>query len=137
VLPPDRLDDHIGQADVVVLAVPHTPQTEGLINPERLTRFRRTAYLVNIGRGPILQLDALNDALEAGLLRGAALDVFETEPLPAEHPLWRRQDVLITPHVAGAGPHADERRYAVLVENARRFADNRPLINVVDKMRWF
>lgn len=136
ILPATALDDQLPHADLVVVTVPHTPRTEGLFNSERLALFRESAYLVNIGRGPTLRLDALNDALEAGALAGAALDVFETEPLPDTHPLWRRADVLITPHVAGSGPHADERRFAVLLENARRFADGQPLINVVDKELW-
>jgi phosphoglycerate dehydrogenase-like enzyme len=134
--PATALDDQLPEADLVIITVPHTPQTEGLFNAARLALLRQTAYLVNIGRGPTLRLDALNDALEAGALAGAALDVFETEPLPDSHPLWRRADVLITPHVAGSGPHADERRFAVLLENARRFADGQPLINVVDKEQW-
>ncbi|MFE4373404.1 D-2-hydroxyacid dehydrogenase [Streptomyces sp. NPDC056835] len=134
--PVDRLDARLPLADFVVLTVPHTPHTEGLVNAARLARMKPTACLVNIGRGPTVRLDALVRALDAGQLRGAALDVFETEPLPADHPLWRRSDVLITPHVAGAGPHADERRFAVLLENARRFMAGEPLINVVDKAEW-
>ncbi|MGW6303892.1 D-2-hydroxyacid dehydrogenase [Streptomyces niveus] len=134
--PADRLDARLPHADFVVLTVPHTPHTEGLIDAARLARMRPTAFLVNVGRGPTVRLDALVGALDAGRLRGAALDVFETEPLPADHPLWRRPDVLITPHVAGAGPHADERRFAVLRENARRFMAGEPLINLVDKADW-
>lgn len=84
-----------------------------------------------------MKLDDLNEALENGVIRGAALDVYETEPLPAEHPLWRRPDVLLTPHVAGAGPHSEERRFAVILENAKRFAAGEPLINVVDKKNWY
>src|SRR5262249_46308182 len=131
IVPFDALDQEISAADLVVLAIPHTPMTEGLISAARLARFSPSAYLVNIGRGPIVQLDALNTALDAGQLAGAALDVFETEPLPSEHPLWRKENVLITPHVAGAGPHSEERRFAVLLENARRFVDGRELVNVV------
>jgi len=135
--PIDTLDHQIAEADLVVLAIPHTPLTEGLINTDRLAMFRPSTYLVNIGRGPIVRLDDLNTALAAGRLAGAALDVFETEPLPSTHPLWRRENVLITPHVAGAGPHSEERRFAVLVENARRFVGGEPLVNVVDKENWF
>jgi phosphoglycerate dehydrogenase-like enzyme len=137
VLPVEELDDQLGRADLVIITVPHTPETEGMFNAERLSKLDSNAYLINIGRGPTLQLDALNDALEAGQLRGAALDVFETEPLPETHPLWQRPDVLITPHVAGAGPHSEERRFAVIAENAKRFASGQPLINVVDKQNWY
>ncbi|MCE7002673.1 D-2-hydroxyacid dehydrogenase [Kibdelosporangium philippinense] len=136
ILPASALDDQLGQADLVIITVPHTPETEGMFDASRLARLRGNAFLVNIGRGPTLRLDALDDALAAGRLAGAALDVFETEPLPSDHPLWTRENVLITPHVAGAGPHATERRFAVTVENARRFASGEPLINVVDKARW-
>jgi phosphoglycerate dehydrogenase-like enzyme len=121
----------------VIVTVPHTPHTEGLFDAARLARCAPTALFVNIGRGPTVDLDALADALAQGRLGGAALDVFEPEPLPTDHPLWTRPDVLITPHVAGAGPHADERRFAVLLENARRFVAGRDLINVVDKASWF
>jgi phosphoglycerate dehydrogenase-like enzyme len=137
VLPPGELDAQLGEADVVVLTVPHTPQTEGMINAERLAKLRSTAYFVNVGRGPTVHLGALVDALDQGHLAGVALDVFDEEPLPPGHPLWQHPKVLITPHVAGAGPHADERRFAVLLENARRFTSGRPLVNVVDKSNWF
>ena len=136
-LPPSELDNQLSEVDLVILTVPHTPQTEGLIDADRLARCKPSAHLVNIGRGPTVRLDALVAALDAGRLRGAALDVFETEPLPPDHPLWTRHNVVLTPHVAGAGPHADERRFAVLLDNARRFAAGRELINLVDKSQWF
>jgi phosphoglycerate dehydrogenase-like enzyme len=131
--PVDSLDELLPTADVVVLTVPHTPQTEGMINAERLKHFKPTAFFVNVGRGPTVRLDDLAEAQ----LGGIALDVFETEPLPPDHPLWSRPDVLITPHVAGAGPHAAERRFAVLLENTRRFLAGDPLINQVDKAQRF
>lgn len=137
ILPVDELASQLGQADIVISTVPHTPETEGLFNAERLAKMQSNAYVVNIGRGPTLHLDALDDALEAGRLAGAALDVFETEPLPAAHPLWQRPNVLLTPHVAGAGPHSEERRFAVIAENAKRFAAGQPLTNVVDKQNWY
>jgi phosphoglycerate dehydrogenase-like enzyme len=137
VLPVEALDDQLPFADLVILTVPHTPDTEGMIDARRLKLFKASAFFVNVGRGPTVHLDALDAALAAGQLRGAALDVFETEPLSADHPLWRRPEVLITPHVAGAGPHEAERRFAVLLENARRFIAGDNLINVVDKSKWF
>jgi phosphoglycerate dehydrogenase-like enzyme len=137
VVPPSSLDSLLPGADIVVLTVPHTPATEGMMDLDRFGRFKPSCYFVNVGRGPTVRLDDLVAALDAGLLRGAALDVFETEPLPADHPLWTRTDVLLTPHVASAGPYAGERRFAVLLENARRFVAGEPLVNVVDKAMWF
>ncbi|MFC9687681.1 D-2-hydroxyacid dehydrogenase [Kribbella sp. NPDC056951] len=137
VRPVDELDELLPGADIVVLTVPHTPKTEGMIDAARLKRFKRSALFVNVGRGPTVRLDDLTEALERGWLKAAALDVFEVEPLPPAHPLWSRPDVLITPHVAGAGPYAAERRFAVLLENARRFLAGDPLINQVDKAQRF
>lgn len=135
--PAEALDSLLPTADLVILTVPHTPATEGFFDVRRFGLLKPSAYFVNIGRGPTVQLDALVDALSEDRLAGAALDVFESEPLPPGHPLWQRPDVLITPHVAGVGPYADERRYAVLRENARRFASGVDLVNVVDKTSWF
>ncbi|WP_405063884.1 D-2-hydroxyacid dehydrogenase [Kribbella sp. NBC_01505] len=135
--PVEALEQLLPEADIVVLTVPHTPATEGLVDAALLQHFKPTALFVNVGRGPTVRLDDLTEALEQGRLKGAALDVFETEPLPPNHPLWARPDVLITPHVAGAGPHAAERRFAVLLENTRRFLAGDPLINQVDKAQRF
>jgi phosphoglycerate dehydrogenase-like enzyme len=135
--PAEALQEQVPTADLVILTVPHTPDTAGMVDEALIKLFKPEAFLVNVGRGPTVRLDALDAALESGALRGAALDVFEPEPLPPDHPLWQRPDVLITPHVAGAGPHADERRYAVLLENCRRFTTGQPLIHVVDKTKWF
>lgn len=134
---PEALDELLPHADFVIMTVPHTPETEGMMNAVRLRRMKRTAFLVSIGRGMTVKLDDLVAALEAGEIAGAGLDVFETEPLPADHSLWTMPGVLLTPHVADSGPYLDERRYGVLLENCRRFAAGEPLLNVVDKHRWF
>jgi phosphoglycerate dehydrogenase-like enzyme len=134
---PDALDDLLPQADFVIMTVPHTPETEGMMNAARLKRLKRTAFLINIGRGMTVKLDDLVAALEAGMIAGAGLDVFESEPLPADHPLWSTPGVLLTPHVADSGPYLDERRFGILLENCRRFAAGEPLLNVVDKKKWF
>jgi phosphoglycerate dehydrogenase-like enzyme len=134
---PDQLDTLLPEADWVIMTVPHTPETEGLMHGERFRRMKPTAYLINIGRGMTVRLDDLNRALRAGVLAGAGLDVFEQEPLPPDHPLWDAPNVILTPHVAGYGPHLDERRLAILVENARRFVEGRELLNVVDKRAWY
>jgi phosphoglycerate dehydrogenase-like enzyme len=134
---PEALDALLPEADFVILTVPHTPETEGLMDRARFRRMKRGAFFINIGRGMTTRLDDLVAALRAGEIAGAALDVFEQEPLPAEHPLWTTPNVLITPHTAGYGPYLDERRYAILLDNARRFLAGQPLRNVVDKARWF
>ncbi|MDP2703228.1 MAG: NAD(P)-dependent oxidoreductase, partial [Candidatus Rokubacteria bacterium] len=89
------------------------------------------------GRGMTTRLYDLAAALEAGEIAGAGLDVFEQEPLPADHPLWTMPGVLITPHTPGFGPYLDDRRYDILLDNSRRFLAGQPLRNVVDKSRWF
>lgn len=134
---PDALDSLLPLADFVILTVPHTPATEGFMHRARFKRMKRGAFFINIGRGMTTRLDDLVDALRAGDLAGAGLDVFEQEPLPADHPLWTMPGVLITPHTAGFGPHLDERRFGILLDNARRFVAGDPLRNVVDKANWF
>lgn len=134
---PDQLDHLLPQADWVIMTIPHTPATEGLMHLERLRRMRPSAFLINIGRGMTVKLDDVNRALRDGVIGGAALDVFEQEPLPSAHPLWTAPNVLLTPHVAGEGPYLDERRLALLIDNARRFVEGRELRNVVDKHVWF
>ena len=134
---PDELDGLLPEADFVVLTVPHTPDTEGLMHRARFRRMRRSAFFINIGRGMTTRLDDLVAALRAGEIAGAALDVFEQEPLPADHPLWTMPNVLITPHTAGYGPYLDDRRCDILLDNCRRFLAGAPLRNVVDKARWF
>jgi phosphoglycerate dehydrogenase-like enzyme len=133
----EALDSLLPRADFVILTVPHTPATEGMMNRERFARMKPGAFFINIGRGKTTRLDDLVDALRAGQIAGAGLDVFETEPLPADHPLWRMPGVLITPHTAGYGPYLDERRYQIILENCRAFAAGRELRNVVDKVNWF
>src|SRR5205807_10116299 len=127
----------LSESDFVVIAAPHTPQTYKLFRRVQFQQMKRSAYLINIGRGAIVDIADLAAALEAGEIAGAGLDVFEIEPLPADHPLWRMENVIITPHVAGYSPRIAERHLAVLLENIRRFLHGEPLLNVVDKARWF
>ncbi|MBM3219692.1 MAG: D-2-hydroxyacid dehydrogenase [Candidatus Rokubacteria bacterium] len=134
---PDALDALLPLADFVVLTVPHTPATEGFMDRARFRRMKRSGFFINIGRGRTTRLDDLVEALRAGEIAGAGLDVFEQEPLPADHPLWTTPGVLLTPHVAGHGPYLDERRFEIILDNARRFLGNQPLRNVVDKANWF
>jgi phosphoglycerate dehydrogenase-like enzyme len=133
----DHLDALLAASDFVVIAAPHTPQTEGMFRRPQLQRMQRSAYLINIGRGAIVRLEDLVAALDAGELAGAALDVFETEPLPSEHPLWRRENVIITPHVAACSVRVPQRHLETLLDNIRRFAAGQPLRNVADKSEWY
>ncbi|HEX3176546.1 MAG TPA: D-2-hydroxyacid dehydrogenase [Methylomirabilota bacterium] len=135
--PAEALDVLLPRADFVILTVPHTPATEGFMHRARFARMKRGAFFINIGRGKTTRLDDLVDAIRAGELGGAALDVFEEEPLAADHPLWTLPGVLITPHTAGYGPHLDERRFAILLDNCRRFLAGAQFRNLVDKERWF
>jgi phosphoglycerate dehydrogenase-like enzyme len=134
---PKTLDEVLGQSDFVVIASPHTPQTYKLFNRERIGKMKRSAYLINVGRGVIVDLADLTAALQVGEIAGAGLDVFEIEPLPAGHPLWSMTNVIITPHSAAASPRVAERHLATLLDNLRRFASGQPLRNVVDKAQWF
>lgn len=134
---PERLPDLLAASDFVVISAPHTPETYKLFRRRQFEQMKRTAYLINIGRGAIVDLADLTDALREGLIAGAGLDVFEVEPLPADHPLWTMDNVIITPHVAGNSPRIAERHLATLLENIRRFVAGQPPATLVDKRRWY
>jgi len=135
---PDELDDLLPRADVVIATTPHTPETFGMWNAERFKRMKRSAFFINIGRGKTTRLEELTTALEDGTIAGAGLDVYEIEPLPSDHRLWTLPNVLLTPHIAVKdAENIPERRYQILLGNARRFAAGEPLTNVVDKAAWY
>lgn len=133
----DGLDRLLGESRFVVIAAPQTPETVGLFDRSLIDKMRPDAYLINIGRGAIVKLDDLVGSLRAGTIAGAALDVFEVEPLPASHPLWDFPNVILTPHTAGYSTAIAGRHLATLLENVARFAAGREPINVVDKRLWF
>ncbi len=133
----DRTPDLLAWSDFAVIAAPDSPETARWFDARMLAHFRPTSYLINIGRGAIVVLDDLVAALEASKLAGAALDVYEVEPLPADHRLWDFPNVILTPHTAGYSPVIAQRHLAVLVENVGRFARGEPLRNVVEKNLWF
>lgn len=135
--PLERLPDLLAESDFVVIAAPHTPQTEKMFRRAQFQRMKPTAYLINIGRGAIVDLADLTAALAAGEIAGAGLDVFEIEPLPPDHQLWKMPNVILTPHIAGTSPRVAERHLDVLLDNIRHFVRGEPLVNVVDKQRWF
>jgi phosphoglycerate dehydrogenase-like enzyme len=133
----DKLNDLLEESDFVVSCVPHSPETVKLIGEEQLQRMKKSAYFINISRGMVVDLAALTHALETKTIAGAGLDVFETEPLPSDHPLWEMENVIITPHIAGASAYIQQRRVATLIENLRRYISGKPLQNVVDRKKWF
>ena len=129
----DRLDEVISQSDFLVLAAPHTDMTRRLINAERLARMKPTAYIINVARGALIDEAALTDALRHHRIGGAALDVFDHEPLPADSPLWDLDNLLITPHTAATSDKMWERHYALIKENLRRYFAGEPLLGLVNK----
>jgi phosphoglycerate dehydrogenase-like enzyme len=137
VLPMERLDELIEQSDYVALTVPVTPATTGLMNASRFARMKVDACLINIGRGPLVDEVALLNVLRGRKIGGAALDVFEQEPLPADSPLWDLENLLITPHTAGLTEKLWDRQYELISENLRRYLEHRPLIAVVDKQKGY
>ena len=129
----DRLDELLPLVDVVALSLPHSAQPENLMDARRLGLMKRDAILLNAGRGTVLDQDALVEVLERGHLWGAALDVTNPEPLPADHPLWRAPNLLLTPHVAGGMRLEVTRKTCVemALDNLRRYLAGEPLKNVV------
>jgi phosphoglycerate dehydrogenase-like enzyme len=130
---PDWLLDLLPKADFVVLVVPLTRETQGLIGERELRAMKPTAYLINVGRGGLLQEDALIQALRERWIAGAGLDVFETEPLPEDSPLWGMDNAIITSHYAGLTPHYTERALAIFLDNLQRYRAGERLRNVVNK----
>lgn len=129
----DELDALLPRADVVALALPHSPQTAGLMDAGRIARMKDDAVLINAGRGSVLDQDALAEAMRAGKLWGAALDVTDPEPLPPDSPLWDIPNLLLTPHVAGGIRLEITRRRCVEMaqENLRRYLAGETLVNIV------
>jgi D-2-hydroxyacid dehydrogenase (NADP+) len=129
---PDGLHDALGRADAVLLGVPLTPDTHRLIGAAEFARMRTDAIVINMARGPVLDEAALIDALRAGRIGGAALDVFDEEPLPESSPLWDFPNVIISPHLSAFGDGHGARAFgAVIRENVRRFVAREPLLNPV------
>jgi phosphoglycerate dehydrogenase-like enzyme len=131
------LRDAIAPADFVVLAAPLTPDTRHMIGAEQLSWMRDSAVLINVGRGQLIDEPALVHALQRRALRGAALDVFETEPLPAENPLWAMPQVLLSPHSADRVEGWLDLTMALFLTNLEKFVRGEPLLNIVDPRRGY
>ncbi|MDO3408568.1 D-2-hydroxyacid dehydrogenase [Saccharibacillus sp. CPCC 101409] len=129
----DGIEEAFGKADVIVNILPLTDETRRFFNKDSLAYVKKGALFINVGRGQSVDTDALIEALDSGRLSGAALDVFEQEPLPEDHPLWKRDDVVITPHVAGNTDHYDERAAEIFIANLEAFVKGKELPrNLVD-----
>lgn len=134
---PDQLHEMLSKSDVVVIAVPLTPQTREMFDAAVFRTMKPTAFLVNIARGDVIDEKALIRALEEKQIAGAALDVFDQEPLPSTSPLWHLPNVFISPHVTGLTAEYNERALTIFYENLRRYLAGEPLLNVVDKERGY
>jgi D-2-hydroxyacid dehydrogenase (NADP+) len=137
VLGPAQIDEIFRQSDYIVLAAPVTDSTKALANAERLALMKRTACLINVGRGQLVDEGALAGALRENSIGGAALDVFPKEPLAADSPLWDLPNLMITPHTAALTDKLWERHYALFSENLRRYLSKQPLLAVVDKRKGY
>ena len=122
------------QIDVLVICVPGTPETEGLLSAERIALLPEKTFVINVGRGTVIDQEALIDALNEGRLAGAALDVMYPEPLPADHPLWTARNCIITPHISGdmGLPETVDITVDIFCDNLRRYADGRELTHLID-----
>ena len=137
VWPSTRLHEMLGSADVVAICCPLTEATRALFDDAAFAAMKPGAILVNVTRGEVVDGEALVRALESGRLGGAALDVTPLEPLPADHPLWRFENVVMTPHTAGASQHRARRNLERFCENLRRYRSGEDLLGVVDKQAGF
>ncbi len=133
----DALSDLWPRADIVVLSVPLLAQTRGIVNARALVAMKPDAILVDVSRGGVLDASALVNAMRAGRLRGAALDVFETEPLPQENPLWGLENVILSPHCSSVYSDWAMQAFELFLENLGRRREGQPLLNIVDPERGY
>jgi D-2-hydroxyacid dehydrogenase (NADP+) len=127
----------MARSDYVLCSLPLTKETESCIRYEHFAAMKPTSVFVNVGRGPVVDEVGLVRALREGKIKGAGLDVFETEPLPPQSPLWKMENVVITPHSGGKSPENRRRSLGILIENLVRLREGKPLVNVVDKVRGY
>jgi phosphoglycerate dehydrogenase-like enzyme len=131
------LDELLPQADAVVVTLPSTEETRGMLSRERIARMRDGAIFVNVGRGDVVDEEALIDALRAGRLAGAALDVFAQEPLPASSPLWEMENVIVSPHTAAQSLRENERIVELFGENLRRWLAGEEILTPIDTTLFY
>lgn len=137
IYPSEATRSMVAECDFVVITLPLTDRTRYLFDESMLKAMKPTAYLINVGRGAIINEADLVRGLKKGWLAGAGLDVFETEPLPDDSPLWGMENVIMTPHVSGFTPHYDDRATDIFVENLRRYLAGEPLLNLVNRQEGY
>jgi D-2-hydroxyacid dehydrogenase (NADP+) len=137
IVKPDQLDEVIPQADVVFISAPHTAQSHKMMGSRQFEMMKKNSYFVAVSRGGLYDMNGLVKALDEKRLAGAGVDVTDPEPLPPGHPLWKFDNVIITPHVAGRSDHDRERMTDTIKENLKRFVAGKPLLNVVDKQKGY
>jgi len=133
VLPPDRTPEVLAESDFLLLLLPATPETDNFINAERLEKMKPSAWLLNFGRGQLIKDGDLIAAVKAKKIAGAVLDVFRQEPLPADHPFWTSEGIIVLPHIGGPHPQRDKIVARLFVDNLGRFLDGKSLKEVVDR----
>jgi phosphoglycerate dehydrogenase-like enzyme len=137
VVKPDQIDEVLPQADVVFVSAPHTPLSHKMIGPKQFELMKNGSYFIAVSRGGLYDLDGLVRALDSRRLAGAGVDVTDPEPLPKGHPLWKFENAIITPHIAGRSDKDRARMVGTIKENIRRFVAGKPLLNVVDKQKGY
>jgi len=134
---PGELHAFLAECDIVVVTVPATESTRAMLGRAEFSAMKRTAFIINVARGSVVDEPALIEALRSGVIAGAGLDVFEVEPLPADSPLWTMPNVIVTPHIAGLRADYEEQFMDIFVDNLDRFSRSAPLRNVVDVHRGY
>jgi phosphoglycerate dehydrogenase-like enzyme len=137
VFPPERTDEVLAQSDFLLLLLPATPETENFMNAERLAKMKPTAWLLNFGRGHLIADADLVAAVQAKRIAGAVLDVFRQEPLPADHPFWGTERIIVLPHIGGGHPTRDKTVARLFVDNLGRFLSGQPLKEAVDRVAGY
>jgi phosphoglycerate dehydrogenase-like enzyme len=137
IYPPEAVRSMLAECDYLIVTLPLTSRTHHLINESLLKEMKPTAFLINVGRGAIINEPDLIKALKKGWIAGAGLDVFEREPLPADSPLWSMENVIISPHVSGFTPHYDDRAVDLFADNIRRYLNGEPLLNLVNREKEY
>jgi phosphoglycerate dehydrogenase-like enzyme len=137
VFPAVHIDEVVAESDVVVSLLPLTDQTRHVIGEKQFAAMPRGGIFINLGRGAVVDEEALVRALRSGRLAGAGLDVFDSEPLPRNSPLWHMHNVIVSPHVGGNSDRTTERTAHLFAVNLSRFLEGRPLLNVVDRARGY